>query len=75
LSISLIVVGTYHYIYQKTACELEVLTNNTWDGFDSKDNDYLSKPNSIEGYKIFNISYWPLLSHLVEGEFSQRQVF
>jgi len=35
----------------------------------------LSKPNSIEGYKIFNISYWPLLRHLVEGEFSQRQVF
>ena len=60
LSISLILVWTYHYIYQKTECELEVPTNNTWDGLDSKNNYYLTKLNLIEGYKIFNISYWAL---------------
>ena len=37
LSISLILVGTYHYICQKTEYELEVPTNNTWDGLDSKE--------------------------------------
>ena len=38
LSISLIIVGAYHYVYQKREYEFEVSINKNWDRLDSMDN-------------------------------------